>query len=219
MAKSRAPCSSSMNPGAVPIGFGRISLPSGKKACLRLLSLICRPTRAKNSRMIWKEPSSNFSSRPNESARTSVVKSSRVGPRPPEIRTRSLREIARFRASPISAGSSRTEVWKWHSMSDCNRHWAISALLESTISPLKSSSPIVSTSAFMIALLYPFLSWVWSVSECILRWRSCGFPIPALFDDPLRFLQGFTTTILPPMRYPRERPRWPRESRQRHRRP
>ena len=52
-AMARDPCST-MNPGAVPTGFSMGMAPSGMKACLRLFSLIFRPSRVKKS-LIWSQ--------------------------------------------------------------------------------------------------------------------------------------------------------------------
>ena len=110
MAKKTALPSRIENPGAVPIGFGSTSASVGKNACLRFTSDISRPTRAKKASMTASDFSSSTVFRPKVSANTSVVRSSRVGPSPPETSTKSLRSAARRNASRISAGSSNTET-------------------------------------------------------------------------------------------------------------
>ena len=147
MQKNTARPTSSMQPGAVPTGLGSTSAPSGTSACLALLGAISRLSRAKNSSIRRSEGSCTTSLRPKVCASTSTVRSSRVGPRPPETSTISLRSAARRNASRMSAGSSFTEAWKRVSTSMPSSFSERNDLLESTISPRSSSSPIVSTSA------------------------------------------------------------------------
>ena len=88
--KSARPCSS-RKPGAVPIGFGSTSAPSGNHACCALFSDISRPTLRKNARIVSSTAGSSRCARPKACASTAEVRSSRVGPRPPDTSTMSLR--------------------------------------------------------------------------------------------------------------------------------
>jgi hypothetical protein len=97
-----------MKPGAVPIGFGRTSAPSGKSACFALFSAISRLKRLKNARICSSDSASRTSLRPNARAAISVVRSSRVGPSPPETSTTRARAAASRSTSSIARGSSGT---------------------------------------------------------------------------------------------------------------
>ena len=80
------------------LGAGRAA-----SACLALISAISRPTRAKNARIAASDGSCSTSSRPKVRASTSTVRSSRVGPRPPETST-TLRAPARAQEGVAHVG-------------------------------------------------------------------------------------------------------------------
>ena len=147
--KSARPCSS-RKPGAVPIGFGSTSAPSGNHACCALFSVISRPTLRKKARIVSSTAGSSRCARPKACASTAEVRSSRVGPRPPETSTMSLRSRRAPEGVDHVGGivAHRGVV----SASRCRARAAAprgTTCCESTISPRSSSSPIVRISAFI----------------------------------------------------------------------
>ena len=99
-----------MNDGADPLGFFTGVAPSGMYAWRLLFSVMVNP-RARDLAWIWSKSSwSNTSSRFEASATISRVRSSCVGPRPPDVITRSDRFMARSMTSLIRPGLSPTVV-------------------------------------------------------------------------------------------------------------
>jgi len=87
-------------PGAVPVGFGKKSAPTGIKACLLLLGGISRPKIVNLASISAKISLSSLRGVWKKSAIVSVVKSSGVGPSPPvkikiEERSRAIVNIGR----------------------------------------------------------------------------------------------------------------------------
>lgn len=95
-------------PGAVPCEFGSTRAPSRIKAWRRLRSVIARLNLRKRAAMPSNTSASNCSSRPRARAAPSRVRSSSVGPSPPETITSSARARHCWMASAISSRVSPT---------------------------------------------------------------------------------------------------------------
>ena len=133
-------------PGAVPKRFGTTVAPRGKRACLALFGVISRPSFRKRSRMASSEGSCSSSGTPMAAATTSAVRSSSVGPRPPLITTRSEREVVSCSAAARSSRSSATSVLR-RAMTPRSQSRSMSQTeLVSRICPVRSSSPVASSS-------------------------------------------------------------------------
>ena len=88
------PSFSMTQPGAVPHSLSKISHPSGSIACFTLFSVISRPSFSKNTWIFSKDAVSSTRLTPSTRQMPSQVMSSTVGPRPPVVMTRSLRDKA-----------------------------------------------------------------------------------------------------------------------------
>ncbi len=102
--------SCSANPGAVPIGLARTSAPRGRSACLRLLSVIGRPNLANKAAIAASAAALRSRPTPAAMATASAVRSSEVGPSPPDTKQRSACAAASCKAATISSTRSRTEI-------------------------------------------------------------------------------------------------------------
>ena len=137
-----------MQPGAVPQALGRMRAPLANIACLRLFSgQLPRRLRIRAC-MASQLASSNSMGRPSSSAAISFVRSSCVGPRPPVVITRSLRDSASESASRIRPGLSPT-VWCQSTLMPraCSSRERICAS-PLAICPMSSSVPTAISSAF-----------------------------------------------------------------------
>ena len=136
-------------PGAVPVGLGRISDPSGMSAWMRLRSGMGRLRRAKRASIIRRASSSWTRPTPAAFASASRVRSSCVGPSPPLETTSSERPEAALKAAMLSSRSSPSTVVNRtgtpRPASRVQSHWP----LVSSFSPLVSSLPMISSSARM----------------------------------------------------------------------
>ena len=103
--------SSNHAPGAVPWSLMSLWPTVGHIACLRLFGVGRLFVRAKKSMIFCHSPSSKASVSPNASATVSFVRSSSVGPRPPEKTSRSLRLFACKTSSFRRAGLSPMTCW------------------------------------------------------------------------------------------------------------
>ena len=130
---TRPRASSSHSPGAVPRGLGSTVAPSGTSAWMRLTAGIGRPSRLNRASMPASNSSSSSSRLPNSSATTVLVMSSRVGPRPPVVRTNPVRSSASATAARIESGRSATVVWRVISAPAAARARPSSAALVSTV--------------------------------------------------------------------------------------
>ena len=146
------PLRSAHQPGAVPIGLGSAWAEGIRVACLMLVSGIGKP-RLANWALRWASRSSWIAiSSPNTAAMVSRVRSSDVGPRPPDVRVMSERVKARCMVSRRRSGSSPTLVIKRTSMPSFASSEARKAELVSTSSPISSSVPMDMISAFIGSL-------------------------------------------------------------------
>ena len=142
------PCASSNQaPGAVPCALGSLRPRVGTMACLRLFAVGRRPVRAKKASILAHSSASKCSVSPKTSATVSLVRSSAVGPSPPEKTSRSLRSLASCTSARRRAGLSPTTCWcstvTPSSASSRLKNWAF----ELTISPSSSSVPTQMISA------------------------------------------------------------------------
>ena len=96
------------SPGAVPTGLAMISAPSGRMACLRLLTGMRAPERSNRAISAASVAVSFTRGAPKVSASVSAVRSSSVGPRPPVIISSSDRRTACSKHGFILSGSSPT---------------------------------------------------------------------------------------------------------------
>ena len=159
------PSSSNQAPGAVPWALGSLCPLVGTMACLRLLAVGVRPprpVRAKKSTIFCHSASSKCRVSPKASATVSLVRSSSVGPSPPENTSRSLRLLASFTKSRRRPGLSPITCWcstlMPSSASSRLKNWA----LVLTISPSSSSVPTQMISAVMVrSVLYPRVNFIW----------------------------------------------------------
>ena len=147
---------STMKEGAVPLGFSTGVAPAGMSACLRLLGVVMRLRRWKRSSICATRPGSRMSSRPVTSATISRVRSSCVGPMPPDVITASERSMARASTSRMRPGLSPTTVLYSRLTPSGANCWAIQAELVSTIWPSSSSEPMAMISAFTSALVLSY---------------------------------------------------------------
>ena len=141
-------------PGAVPTGSSGVA-PSGTIACLRFASItapssnlkrLAKPRRT--SAIFSSTSSSRTSSRPAKRATTSAVRSSAVGPRPPEVTIRSIPSSARKRsaASRSSGRSATTRMWATSTPSSASRSETQGPFL-SAIRPVRTSVPVTTIPA------------------------------------------------------------------------
>ena len=137
----------------MPWALGILWPCTGTMACLRLFSVGVRPVRAKKSTIFCHSSGSNCSVSPKASATVSLVRSSSVGPRPPEKISRSLRRRAVSTSSFRRATLSPTTCWCSteipSSASSRLKNWA----LVLTMSPKRSSVPTQMISAVIGCLL------------------------------------------------------------------
>src|SRR5690349_20450635 len=139
------------SPGAVPQRFRRTAAPSGTSAWLRLLAAGTRPMRANRSTKSAHTWSSNRSGIPNSPATACLLRSSRVGPRPPVVSTAPVRASASATADRMASGSSPTLARRTTCAPTAEAARASSAPFVSTVNPSSSSVPMVSSSMFMSA--------------------------------------------------------------------
>ena len=107
----RPASSSNQAPGAVPWALGILWPRVGTMACLRLLGVGWRPVRAKNAVILAHSSASKCSVSPKAAATVSLVRSSSVGPSPPENTSSSLRARAWATSSRRRAGLSPMTCW------------------------------------------------------------------------------------------------------------
>ena len=139
---AQRPCSSSNHaPGAVPWSLISLWPLVGHMACLRLFGVGRLFVRAKKSMIFCHSPSSKASVSPKASATVSLVRSSSVGPRPPEKTSRSLRLFACKTSSFSRAGLSPMTCWCSTLMPSSASSRLKNCALVFRISPSKSSVP------------------------------------------------------------------------------
>jgi hypothetical protein len=147
-------------PGAVPKGLSMTLAPRGTIACLRFEADIVRLRLAKKASRWDLMPSFNSSGSPSSSAMDSRVRSSFVGPSPPETRTTSEREAASAMASLITAPSETTR-WRETMRPRAAICCPSQAALVLMVSPRRSSSPVLTSSMRMrqkeVGILFPLL--------------------------------------------------------------
>ena len=112
------PRASSHSPGAVPRGFFRTVAPSITMACRSLISGMARPNRRNLSWMERNTSSSRKSFRPSKSATVWRVRSSSVGPRPPDDTITSARSSACSNDERISSGRVADHGLVHHAQAD-----------------------------------------------------------------------------------------------------
>ena len=136
------------SPEAVPFSFGRICAPSGARACRAMLETHLIP-RAR-SRSFNDASNSAFSCNfsPSNSATTSRVMSSLVGPSPPVTKIISARENNSRNVSPIAAPSATVLRSSIRNPSEKISR-AIKAKCVSCTSPARSSVPVLRRTALM----------------------------------------------------------------------
>ena len=142
------PCASSNQaPGAVPWSLMILWPFVGTMACLRLFSVGRRLVRAKKARILSHSASSKCSVSPKASATVSLVRSSSVGPNPPEKINRSLRPLACVTSSRRRAGLSPMTCWCSTLMPSSASSRLKNCALVFKISPSSSSVPTQMISA------------------------------------------------------------------------
>ncbi len=142
-------CRSNHIPGAVPWALCSTVQHSGTKACARLSSLNSMPRLSRSVRMCSASAGAKTRCEPNSSQSVCFVISSLVGPRPPVMITMSLMSSPRPTAEHISAALSPTDDFSMTVMPAELRWRAIDTVLVSTICPIRISSPMVMTVAFI----------------------------------------------------------------------
>ena len=146
-------CTGQTSPGAVPGICSMNAAPTGLVAWRRLFMGMRRP-RPENIPMMRSSISSSASSgTPITAAMASRVRSSCVGPRPPQQMTASLRSSASVRHDTMRSRLSPTLVWKNVSMPDSASCSPIHDELVSVICPSRSSVPMATTSVRMAGTL------------------------------------------------------------------
>src|SRR3954452_16943119 len=142
-------------PGAVPTGF-RIVAPSGTVACLRVpvrtASGSIPRQRLSIGRRMYSMRASRAGSwtiaRPQNSATIRIVRSSAVGPRPPEVITRSMPSAAMKRSwAVMSSGRSPQIEMCARSTPSSNRRSASHGPLRSCTRPVSTSVPVTTIPA------------------------------------------------------------------------
>ena len=132
------------NPGARPCGFANTRAPAGTRTWRNWIGVTMFENRAA---IRSRAASSTTGSTPASFATTSTVKSSSVGPNPPEHTTTSARPTANRSAVVISCSSSQQLVIQRVVMPRSHNRAASPDEFVSTISPRHSSSPMVKISA------------------------------------------------------------------------
>ena len=132
------------NPNALPKGLWMSWQPAGTKACLRFAGLGSIRRRAHQFSTWARASGFSVSSVSVRVAITSLVRSSRVGPRPPLTMTAGYCCARRARALCSNVGSSPTVHFSAISSPWSPRQVAIMAELLSTVSPDISSLPVSS---------------------------------------------------------------------------
>ncbi len=97
-------------PGAVPLWFSMTMAPWGSMACFQLLSVGSVPLSAKNLSMAFLLGSCRYRGLPQTFAAVSLVRSSSVGPSPPDRMTMSERPMAVSSACESLSSLSPTTV-------------------------------------------------------------------------------------------------------------
>ncbi len=138
--------SSHSKPGAVPIGFGMASPPSGMSAWRKLFWGMSRRRDRNIVAMCSASAISRTRGTPITSAIASRVRSSWVGPRPPQISTASDRDRRSRSAATIRVWLSPIARCSYESMPEAASCSPIQALFVSTIWPSSSSVPTARTS-------------------------------------------------------------------------
>src|SRR4051794_20845681 len=146
---------SQRSPGAVPIGFGITSPPSGTSAWRKLFSGNGRPRPPKMARMCSTRSSWRSSPTPITSAIASRVTSSGVGPSPPHTITASARSSSSRTHRTMRSRLSPTLRCSHVSMPTAASCSPIQELFVSTIWPSRSSVPIARTSHRMLTRALP----------------------------------------------------------------
>src|SRR5262249_43140766 len=147
MAITVAPPRRTANPGASPAGLPRTSAPPGTRTWRMLFGVSGAPVLAKRAFMCSSAGGWTTGATPSASAMTSTVRSSSVGPSPPEQTTSSARAVASASARSMSGRSSRQLVIQITVTPSSHNLAAIQEEFVSTISPRQSSSPMVRISA------------------------------------------------------------------------
>src|SRR5438552_14404129 len=135
-------------PGAVPAGFSILTGPAGTSACWRFDGDIVLPMRAKRRSSAASRPASRSSGRPVAAATPSRVRSSWVGPRPPQTTTTPARPSAALSTRSIWPTSSPTAVCRVTGTPTLARASEMNLALVSAICPARISDPTETTSAF-----------------------------------------------------------------------
>ena len=150
--------SSNQAPGAVPWSLMILRPFVGTMACLRLFSVGRRFVRAKKARILSHSVSSKCSVSPKTSATVSLVRSSSVGPKPPEKMSRSLRLLAWVTSSRRRAGLSPMTCWCSTLMPSSASSRLKNCALVFKMSPSSSSVPTQMISAVTAdhPLLHPY---------------------------------------------------------------
>ncbi len=136
-------------PGAVPAELGSMVAVARMSACLRLLGVIARSRAAKRSSILRRTEASGWSVSWRTSATASRVRSSSVGPRPPEKKTRSERRRAVRVASTSCGRLSPTMVLKATGTPRALRRSVRKRELVSWRKGVRSSEPTAMISAIM----------------------------------------------------------------------
>lgn len=134
------------HPGAVPTVFLRAVAPLGSRAWTSWLSRMGLVP--KYSFSLARLSLSSTRGRPSVSAMVFFVRSSSVGPSPPEVMTRSLRERAVSSTSLRRPGLSPTVSTFMRSMPSAASSLAMKAASVLTVCPSRSSVPTEMISAF-----------------------------------------------------------------------
>ncbi len=142
--------SSIHNPGAVPRGLSSGSAPSGTIAWRTFESGICRAKERTLASIARTMASLRTSLRSSNSATVSRVKSSSVGPSPPEAMISGTRFTASRKASSRSARSSPTTVLRTISIPSLFSSSVRKSELVSILSGVSSSEPTAMISAFIV---------------------------------------------------------------------
>ena len=152
-ARGRRPARSS-SPGAVPAG-GITVAPRGTSACLRSPSRLSAgsvPRRRAYSAVMAGDrsraaPRRARARRPATSATAATVRSSCVGPRPPEVMTRSWPASSRRPVGDLVVRRRRRCCTRCSSMPSASSSWARKRVLASATRPSSSSCPVTSSAA------------------------------------------------------------------------
>ena len=142
------------SPGAVPTGVSATA-PRGTIACLRLAASSAGPAKplrfahpARIPAMCARMSSSSSSGAPAKAATTSPVRSSAVGPSPPEVTISATPASAANRSAPSrSPGRSPTIATCATSNPSRTSSRATNGPLRSAIAPVSSSLPVTTTAA------------------------------------------------------------------------